>query len=361
MNVGDRRRAGRRYAVIMAGGAGTRFWPLSRARLPKQFLPLRGRRSMLVEAVARLRGVVPSAAVLVVAPPALAALVRLQLPALPRRNLLIEPRARGTAACLALAAAQIAQSDPQALMTVLTADHAIRDLGAFRACLQRAFAVAEDGWLVTFGIPPTAAETGYGYMRLGAWLDRRLPRVRRVDRFVEKPDRQTARRFLARGGYQWNSGMFTWRVDAFNAAVARHAPRTARVAQALAQPRGRAAARRAYARLPNIPVDIAILERADRLATVEATFDWSDVGTWAAMPMLWGADAAGNACRGRALLLDCRDTIVRADRRLVAVLGSRGLVVVDTPDALLVCPRDRAQDVRRVVEALAASGHRRAR
>lgn len=359
MNIGDRRRARQRYAVIMAGGAGTRFWPLSRARLPKQFLPLCGRRSMLVETVARLRSVVPPEAVLIVAPPTLAPLVRAQLPALPRRNLLIEPCARGTAACLALAAAQIARRDPHALMAVMTADHAIRNLAAFRSCLRRAFAMAEDEWLVTFGIPPTGPETGYGYMRLGALLDRQRPRVRRVDRFVEKPDRRRARRFLAAGRYHWNSGMFVWRVDTFNIAVARHAPGTARVALALAQPRRRAAARRAYARLPNVSVDIAILEHADRLASVAATFDWSDVGTWAAMPALWGTDAVGNASRGPALLLDCRETIVRADRRLVTVLGGERLVVVDTADALLVCSRDRAQDVRRVVEALAAS-HRRA-
>jgi mannose-1-phosphate guanylyltransferase len=155
--------------------------------------------------------------------------------------------------------------------------------------------------------------------------------------------------------------MFAWRVDAFNAAVARHAPRAARVAAALVRPRGRAAARQAYARLPNLPVDVAVLERAEQLAAVEASFDWSDVGTWAAIPALWGADAAGNASRGRALLLDCRNTVVRAERRLVAVLGGEGLVVVDTPDAVLVCPRDRAQDVRRVVDALTASGYRRAR
>ncbi|MGE3496834.1 MAG: mannose-1-phosphate guanylyltransferase [Candidatus Binatia bacterium] len=340
----------------MAGGAGTRFWPLGRARLPKQFLTLYGRRPMLVETAARLRGVVSPDAVLVVAPPALAPLVRAQLPRLPRRNLIIEPSARGTAACLALAAAHVARRAPTATMGVLTADHAIRDVAAFRAALRRGFAVAEDEWLVTFGIRPTRPETGYGYIRLGSPLDRGVPRLFRAARFVEKPDRQTARRFLAGGRYRWNSGMFAWRADVFNAALARHAPRVARAAEMVARSGG-VEAKRAYARLPTVPVDVAVLERAERIAVVEARFDWDDVGSWSAMPGLWGTDDAGNAARGRVLLLDCRDTIVHADRRLVAVLGGAGLVVVDTQDALLICPRDRAQEVRRVVDALAAHGH----
>jgi mannose-1-phosphate guanylyltransferase len=346
-----------RYAVIMAGGAGTRFWPLSRAARPKQFLQLTGRATMLQETARRLRGVVPRSRVLVVAPAAHARLVRQQLPWLAPRNLIIEPAPRGTAACLALVAADIARRPGAASMAVLAADHAISDVAALRDCLRRAFAVAEDGWLVTFGIPPTGPETGYGYVRVGAPLDRHRPRAARAVRFVEKPELRTARRFLASGDYRWNSGMFTWRVDVFRDALARHAPAIAAAADAVIA-RGGAGARRAYTRLGGEPVDVAVLERAERIAVVDATFDWSDVGSWAAMAALWGTDGAGNAHRGPVLLLDCRNTTVRADRRLIAVLGADDLVVVDTPDAVLICPRARAQDVRAVVTALGKRGAR---
>jgi len=212
--------------------------------------------------------------------------------------------------------------------------------------------------LVTFGVPPTGPETGYGYVRVGAPIDHRRPRVSRALRFIEKPDLRRATRLVASGDYRWNSGMFAWRVDVFRDAVARHAPRIAAATVALAD-RGGPAARRAYSTLPIQPIDIAVLERSRHIAVVDATFDWSDVGSWAAMAGLWGTDAAGNATRGQALLLDCRQTIVRADTRLVAVLGAEDLVIVDTPDALLVCPRGRAQDVRRVVNALAKGATRR--
>lgn len=347
-----------RFAVIMAGGAGTRFWPLSRAARPKQFLRLTGRRTMLQETARRVHGVVPRSRLLVVAPPAHEPIVREQLPWLAPRNLIIEPAPRGTAACLALVAAEIGRRVPAASMTVLAADHAITDIAALRDCLRRAFAVAEDGWLVTFGIPPTGPETGYGYVRVGASLDRRQPRVARAVRFVEKPDLPTARRFLATGDYRWNSGMFAWRVDVFREALVRHAPAIAAAADAVAS-RGAAAAGHAYRRLPAEPVDVAVLERARRIAVVDATFDWSDVGSWAAMAALWGTDRAGNARRGPAVLLDCRDTTVLAGSRLVAVLGAEDLIVVDTPDALLVCPRSRAQDVRAVVTALGRGATRR--
>ncbi|MBX3025389.1 mannose-1-phosphate guanylyltransferase [bacterium] len=346
-----------RFAVIMAGGAGTRFWPLSRAARPKQFLRLAGRGTMLQETARRVHGVVRRSHLLVVAPPAHAPIVREQLPWLAPRNLIVEPAPRGTAACLALVAAEIARRAPAASMAVLAADHAITDVAALRDCLRRAFDVAEDGWLVTFGIPPTGPETGYGYVRIGAPLDRRRPRVARAVRFVEKPDLPTARRFLASGDYRWNSGMFAWRVDVFRDALARHAPAIAAAADAVAA-RG-AAAGRAYRRLPAEPVDVAVLERARRIAVVDATFDWSDVGSWAAMAALWGADRAGNAHRGPAILLDCRNTTVHAGSRVVAVLGGDDLIVVDTADAVLVCPRSRAQDVRAVVAALARGSTRR--
>jgi len=354
-----RRAHSHRYAVIMAGGAGTRFWPHSRRRRPKQFLAIDGGRTLLQETARRLRGLVPAAHVLVVAPRELAALVRRQLPALPRENLLIEPAARGTAACLVLAAARIARRDAGASMGVFAADHAIRDGARFRDCVARAFETAETtDALVTLGIPPTAPETGYGYIEVGAALRGDTPRVDWVARFVEKPDQATAQRFLASGRHLWNSGMFVWRVAVLRAALDHHAPALGRLMDGLGDPRRAAAARRAYLRSPGESIDVALMERAARVAVVTATFDWSDVGSWAAMPALWGSDTARNASRGDVLLIDCRDSVVYGATRLVAVLGADDLIVVDSPDAVLVCPRSRAQDVRRVVDAL-ARGRRR--
>jgi mannose-1-phosphate guanylyltransferase len=312
---------------------------------------MEGRRTLLQDTAARLLGAVPWSRIVVVAPRDLAPLVRRQLPALPRPNLIIEPAARGTAACLALAGAWIARRDPQAAMAVFPADHAIRATARFRQCVERAFETAEAGdCLVTFGIPPTGPETGYGYVEAGELVQRRAPKVHWASRFVEKPDRATAKRMLDSGRYYWNSGMFVWRVAVLRDGLARHAPRTGQVMEQLIA--GTAAARRAFARLPIVSIDVALMERAARVALVVATFDWNDVGSWAAMPGLWGVDAAGNARRGDALLIDCRDTVVYGATRLVAVVGADDLVVVDSPDAVMVCPRSRAQEVRRLVDAL---------
>lgn len=350
----SRARANERYAVVMAGGLGTRFWPHSRRRSPKQFLSIRGRQSMLQETVRRLGAVVPKERLLIVAGREFAPLVRKQLPALPRRNLLVEPAARGTAACLALAAEWISARDRTAVMGVFPADHVITEPAEFRRALRRAFELADrDGALVTFGVAPTYAETGFGYVEPGVPLGRAKPAVYRVVRFHEKPDEPTARSYVGKG-YLWNSGMFAWRVDVIRDAFARHAPRIARAVRAAS------AEERIdrYRRLPVEPVDRAILERAENIAVVRADFGWSDVGSWAAMASLWGTDAAANARRGPALLIDSRDTVVYAADRLVAVLGAEDLIVVDSPDALLVCRKSRAQDVRQVVEAIAHGKYR---
>jgi mannose-1-phosphate guanylyltransferase len=352
-----------RYALIMAGGSGTRFWPQSRRRRPKQFLAVNGHRTLLQETADRLRGLVASSHLYVIAPRELAKLIRTQLPRLPRANLLIEPSARGTAACLALASAHIGRRDPRAVVASFPADHVIAAAAAFRACVRAAFAAAEQAeCLVTIGVQPTSAETGFGYIEVagrrreskrsgGRRAVGGVPEVRRAIRFVEKPNRRTAERFAASGRHFWNAGMFVWQVSVFAAALRRHAPAIARAVDAVLH--GGAARKRAYAALPVASVDTAVMERAKHIVVVKATFDWSDVGSWGAMAALWGTDAQGNATRGAALLIDCHDTLVFGAQRLVAVLGARDLVVVDSDDALLVCPRSRAQEVRRLVEALA--------
>lgn len=340
-----------RYAVVMAGGAGTRFWPRSRRALPKQFLSVRGRHSLLQDTVRRLDRVIAPERILVVAAAELVPLIRKQLPAVPASNVVVEPSARGTAACLALAAARLAERDPEAVMAVFPADHVVGDVGRFRRTIVAGFRTAEtERCLVTFGISPTRAETGYGYIELGSSLGgKSTPRVHRVAKFHEKPNRTTAESYLRSGRYLWNSGMFVWRVDVFRQALESHA---ADIARAVAAPA------RLYRRLAPVSIDVALLERAERVAVVRSEFRWSDVGDWPAMADVWGVDAAGNASRGETVLIDCHDTVVYGTDRLVAVLGADDLVIVDSPDALLVCTKSRAQEVRRVVDAL-ARGKRR--
>jgi mannose-1-phosphate guanylyltransferase len=344
-----------RYAVILAGGSGTRFWPKSRRSSPKQFLPITGTRSMLQETVRRLHGLFPMQRTLVVAGPSLLPQIRQHLPSLPEENLLAEPAARGTAACLALAAEWIAKRDPTALMAVFPADHVIRDKASLHRAITRAFSVADrHHCLVTFGVTPTYAETGYGYIEVGDTVVSSPPRVYWASRFREKPDLATARRYVDRGRFLWNSGMFVWRVDVFRQAISRHAPKIARALQ-LSGSKGSAS----YRRLDVTSVDVSVMEKERLVAVVETRFGWSDVGNWAAMAELWGKDRNGNASRGAALLIDCRDTIVCGRDRLIALAGVDDLVVVDGGDAILICRQSRAQDVRQIVAALAQTRYRR--
>lgn len=337
----------------MAGGAGTRFWPRSRQRLPKQFLAIASRHTMLQETVRRLADIVPLRRTLVVASAPFAPLIRKQLPRLPEANLLIEPAARGTAACLALATERIADMNPEASMAVFPADHVITDRDRFHRVLRRGFETAEDErCLVTFGVVPTHAETGYGYIQVGSRLRSTRPRVHWAKRFHEKPKLQVAERYVKDGRYFWNSGMFVWRIDVIREAFARHAPQIALVLGARTDAK---ALDRSYRRLASLSIDVAVMERSERVAVVEADMGWSDVGSWAAMAGLWGTDSDGNAERGRTMVIDCRNTVVFGADRLVAVVGADDLIVVDSPDALLVCPKSKAQDVRRIVAALTHS------
>lgn len=345
----------------MAGGIGSRFWPHSRRRRPKQFLAVRGSHSLLEDTVRRLRGLVDADKIYVVAAAEFRGLIRRHLPRLPENNLIVEPAARGTAACLGLAARVIERRDPQAVMAVFPADHVIAPLTSFQRCVRIAFATAAaERCLVTFGIAPTAPLTGFGYIEVGSAQRRTRPRVHWATRFVEKPDAATARRYLRSGRYRWNSGMFVWRVDVLRAALATYEPEIARVLDALdaapARGRGAAAARRQFAALRALPIDVAVMEKADRVAVVEGDFGWNDVGSWAAMEELWPTDARRNASRGPVMQIDCSDTIASSEGRLVAMLGVSDLIVVDSGDAVLVCPKSRAEDVRRIVDALAHRG-----
>jgi len=349
----------KRFAVVMAGGSGTRFWPLSRQARPKQLLPITSKRSLLQDTVARVLPLVPPERIVVVTGREHAAAVREQLPQVPPANILVEPMGRNTAPCIALAAEWIHRREPESAMAVMPSDHAIDNPSAFRRTLRRAFEVAERGeHLVTLGIKPTRPETGYGYIHVGDSLDRRRPRVCRVARFREKPPPAVARRFVASGRYLWNAGIFVWRTATIRAGLQRYLPQvTGALAKVRFAKRNTRVSAEVYRGLPSVSIDVGVMEPASRtgdrgLAVVKCDCGWSDVGNWAALPAVWGRDRHGNAARGRAVLLESSGMTVYAGTRLVAALGVRDLVVVETADAVLVCPARRAQDVRLVVEEL---------
>jgi mannose-1-phosphate guanylyltransferase len=352
------------FAVIMAGGAGTRFWPRSRQDHPKQLLPIATARSMLQDTVERALSIVPPERILVVTTSNLRAAVGRQLPDVPGRNVIAEPVGRNTAACIGLAATRVAHEDPDGTMIVLPADHVITNPSAFRAAMRTAAALGSLGHLVTIGITPSGPETGYGYIECGRPLRFRGRQCAWVESFTEKPARRRAERFLASGRYLWNSGIFAWRASVILGAIDTHIPQLgrglARIRTAIGRRNESAVLRRVYPRLPAISIDYGILERVAQVVVVRGHFGWSDVGSWAAMENVWGVKGSGgNAVQGRAVAVDAHGCVVSAPERVVALCGVDDLIVVDAHDAVLVCHKSRAQDIRMVVQELERRGLRR--
>ncbi len=348
------------HAAILAGGSGTRFWPLSRARRPKQFLALGGQGSLIAETLARVAPLCPAGRAWVICGKDHAALVQEELPQLRRDRLIVEPAARNTAPAIGLAALHAHRADRDATMFVLPSDHVITRPDAFRAALLTAAQGAQDGTLITLGIQPTRAETGYGYLRKGG---ARANGLFTVDAFVEKPDAETARRYLQDGKHLWNAGIFVFRADAILAAIERDLPALHAGLQAIAArlgtPEEAATVAEIFPRMPGISIDYGVMEpegKAGRIALVPGDIGWSDVGSFAALPEVRELDARGNLLEGDALAIDSdRSILLGRKDRLLAAVGVQDLVVVDAGDAILVLPRDRAQDVRAVVDALKAA------
>lgn len=343
-----------RSALVLAGGSGTRFWPASRRARPKQLLALDGERSMLEATVERLAGVVPAGNVWVATTPGLAAAVAERLGGRAAERILVEPAQRNTGPAIAAALAALPAPARDGVVAVLPADHRVADVAAFRASLAAALdAAAATDRMVALGVRPRWAETGFGYLELGAPVDG-ADDLRAVARFREKPDRATAEAFVASGRHLWNAGIFVFRGSTLLAELARHAPALAAGLAAMA----REPARRdeLYRALPALSIDIAVMEKTDRLAALPLDCGWDDLGSWQALYEVLAGDADGNRARGRLVALDARDNLVFAPEGTVALLGVEGLVVVHTGDAVLVLPRERAQEVRRLVERLEASG-----
>ncbi|HZF12642.1 MAG TPA: sugar phosphate nucleotidyltransferase [Thermoanaerobaculia bacterium] len=347
-------------ALILAGGSGTRFWPLSRKLRPKQLLALDGERSLLQATVDRLAPLVPPEAVWIVTTRDLADKVREQLPEVPAGQVLAEPMGRNTAPAIGWAVRSLPEAARKDVVAVLPADHRMADAAAFRDTLARAAqAVAAHDRVMTLGVVPRWAETGYGYLELAPRAEPSIAGgIRQVVRFVEKPDPENAARFLTSGAYLWNAGIFVFRGTTLLDHVARLVPELSRGLEEIAEIAGASGDIDAlYARLPAESIDYAVMEKLDDIATLPLDCGWSDLGSWEALAEVLPVDGTGNLCLGEAVTADAQGNLLVSDGPgIVAVLGVEGLVVVRTADAVLVCPKERSQEVRRLVAELAARG-----
>jgi mannose-1-phosphate guanylyltransferase/mannose-6-phosphate isomerase len=358
--------------VILSGGSGTRLWPVSRSAYPKPFMRMGDNESLLRKTLDRALRLADDGHVLTVTGRDYYFLTRDEYAGHAQARLdhlpfLLEPAGRNTAPAVVLAALYVREHfGSDAILLVLPADHLIRDSDAFVADARRAQALAQDGWLVTFGIPPLTPETGFGYIRMGGAIAQ--SGGREIAAFVEKPSREKAQAYLDSGEYVWNSGMFCFRADVLLAAAQSHCPDVFAAAQACHALTSAESPvefdKAAFSAQPDISLDYAVMERAAHRAVVPATFDWSDIGSWKAISELPAGDepdAAGNRVRGSAVVIDSENCYIQADQRLVAAVGLKDLVIVDTGDAVLVAERERAQQVKQVVDQLRASGHDAAR
>lgn len=355
------RAAPRLHAVVLAGGAGERFWPRSRRSHPKPLLRVAGGRTLLEASLARARRFATPERRWLVCGPEHAAAMRRQAQ-LPRGHVLVEPARRNTAMAVAWAALRIQAEDPGAVLALLPADHLIPDAARFATAIQRAArAAAEQEVLVTLGVRPTRPETGYGYILRGAAVGRPHPGLHRVVRFVEKPSAARARRFLRDGRFLWNAGIFVWKARVILEEIEACAPELWRATEPLRRrPRGagaRPALEAAYRRAPSVPIDTAVMERSRRVWTLPVSFSWSDVGTWAALAEQLGVDGRrSRSVGGAALFEQAPGNLVWPQGRPVVLLGVEGLAVIDSGDALLVARLDRSGDLRRVVARLREIG-----
>lgn len=350
------------HAVIMAGGAGTRFWPASRAALPKQLLDLAGERTMIQATVDRLGDLVPPERLLVVTNERLIAPMAEQLPQVPRAALIGEPCKRDTAPCVGLAAFWVSQHDPDATMVVMPADHVISPDSSFREALAKAVQHVDEHpqRLVTFGIKPTYPAESYGYIERGAPLDE-ASGAYQVVKFREKPKADVAREYLTTGRFYWNAGIFVWKAKTVLAALKEYEPamyeHLETIGRSMGTPEFEATFRREFEALRGKSIDFAVLERFPEVAVFEATFDWDDVGNWQSLARLRGVDDAGNTIVGRHVGIDTQGTIVRADgEHLIVTVGLEDCIVVHTPHATLVARKACEEQVRQVAEKLKARG-----
>ena len=349
----------RTFGIIMAGGGGTRFWPLSRKNLPKQFLNLTGKDRMVNETFDRLQKFVDREDIFVVTNQLHGELTeKLMQGRIRGDHILKEPAARNTAACIGYAAMEVLQKYGDGILCILASDHYVRDEATYVSVMQEAVRTAQEtDALVTIGIHPEFPSTGYGYI-LSTRVEGEV--YRKVERFVEKPCYETACEYLKDGRYAWNSGMFVWKASTILRWYKTLLPEVyaclLKIGQAMNTPAEQQVLQEVYPMIPKISVDYGIMEKADHVLMLEGDFGWNDIGSFDTLPVLLPADENGNVCRGEHVLLDTSDCICYAEDKLIAAVGVKDLVLVEAGDAILVCPRNRVQDVKKIVEKLEAEG-----
>ena len=347
------------YAVILAGGSGERFWPLSTKSRPKQFISLFGGRPLLSLAVERLHGLIPADRIFIITAERLAADTAEAAWNVPRANIIGEPCKRDTAPAIAVACGLVHQRDSEGIVCVLTADQLMSDVETFRLTLADSIRVASrDEVIVTMGIQPTYAATGFGYIDAGDALETRTVTLfNKAKRFVEKPDAYTAARYVESGHYYWNAGMFIWKTGTMRKALAAHAPDLAELCDCVIGADSSdaldAVLRQIYPSLRSISVDYAVMEHADNIVMARGAFGWDDVGSWPSVAGHFSADLDGNVVIGSCEQMEAQNNIVVSENRLTALIGVRGLVVVHSDNATLICPKERAEEVKKLLRRIA--------
>ncbi len=349
------------YGVIMAGGVGTRFWPRSREKSPKQLLEISGRGTMIQNSVKRLEGFIDARDVFVVTNKLQKNLLAKQLPTIPNENILVEPVGRNTAPCIGLAALHIQKRDPAAVMVVLPADHIIQDTPEFLRVLTLACGVADESQgLLTIGIRATHPETGYGYIQMyndhGPDNPYASKGIFRVKTFAEKPNLQTAERFLASGDFLWNSGMFVWSASSILREIQRSLPdlhrELVKIGKAIETPEYQQTLETVYGIIRGISVDYGVMEKAEKVYVIPGQFGWNDIGSWDEVYRISGKDDQGNSITGKVVQAKTRNSLIYSESRVVATVGVEDLIIIDTGDALLVCKRGMSQDVKEISDFL---------
>ena len=339
------------YAIILAGGRGERFWPKSRRSFPKQFLRLFSKKSLLELTYERITPLIPLERQLYVVPQYLLPPLKEVMPILKREHILVEPEGKNTAPSIALAALHISKLNPETVMLILPADHLIEGRERFYECIKFAEEIAEEGYLVTFGIPPTRPDTGYGYIEVKGELERRGGLMAyKVKRFTEKPEKRLAEMYVKKGDYFWNSGMFVFKADSILSAFSSCLPEFYdRIED---YKKGRISLEELYRRAPSISIDYGIMEKAENIALVKANFVWDDVGSWLALERHLPKDLDNNAIFGKFYSMDTKNMIVYNEDGIVVGIGVQDLVIVKTKDVVLVCKKDRAPDIKNLLRKI---------